>query len=97
MVNHSIKRSKVPVESGNDATMSGMLAVVNTLCQAVLPHGHQSTSSSPKTSAPLKKAELNGTYFEQLGEERALFDQGILNESEYEEQKKILINAVQKL
>ena len=43
---HSIKRSKVPVESGNEAMMSGMLAVVNTLCQAVLP---QNRSTSPKT------------------------------------------------
>ena len=61
---HSIKQSKVPVESGNEAMMSGMLAVVNTLCQAVLSH----QSTSPKTSSPLKKAELRGTYFKQLGE-----------------------------
>ena len=92
------KRSKT--ENSNDTIMSGVLTVVNTLCQALVPHDQASPTATRVPSAtfsPMKKAELRGTYFKQLVELRNLFDQGILTEDEYKEQKEDLVDAVRKL
>ena len=89
----AIKRAKG--QNSNESLVSGMVTMVNTLCQAVVPQ--PSTSQVGSTFSPLKKAELRGTYFKQLAELRELFDQGILTESEYKEQKEDLIEAMRKL
>ena len=80
--------------------MNGMLTIVNTLCQALVPHDLASPAATRLPSAtfsPMKKAELRGTYFKQLVDLRNLFDQGILTEDEYKEQKEDLVDAMRKL
>ena len=96
-----MKRAKT--ESSNDILMSGMLTMVNTLCQKLVPQ-QSSDQATPApapipsaTFSPMKKAELRGTYFKQLVELRNLFDQGILTEDEYKEQKEDLVDAMRKL
>ena len=84
---------------------SSLLTMVNTLCQKLVPQqsSDQATPApAPLPSAifsPLKKAELRGTYmyFKQLVELRNLFDQGILTEDEYKEQKEDLVDAMRKI
>ena len=93
-----MKRSKT--ENSNDTFMNEMLTVVNTLCQALVPHDQASPAATRLPSAifsPMKKAELRGTYFKQLVELRNLFDEGILNEDEYKEQKEDLVDALRRL
>ena len=97
----AMKRAKP--ESNNDILMSGMLTMVNTLCQKLVPQ-QSSDQATPApapipsaTFSPMKKAELCGTYFKQLVELRNLFDQGILTEDEYKEQKEDLVDAMRKL
>ena len=99
----AMKRAKT--ESSNDILMSGMLTMVNTLCQKLVPQ-QNSDQATPApapapipsaTFSPMKKAELRGTCFKQLVELRNLFDQGILTEDEYKEQKEDLVDAMRKL
>ena len=67
-------------ESSNDILMSGMLTMVNILCQKLAPQqsSDQATiAPTPIPSAtfsPMKKAELRGTYFKQLVELRNLLE-----------------------
>ena len=66
-------------ESSNDSVMNGMLAVVNTLCQVLVPQ-QSSDQVAPMPSAtfsPMKKAELHGTYYKQLVELRKTSSKGI--------------------
>ena len=100
---HETAMKRAKTESSNDILMSGMLTMVNTLCQKLVPQ-QSSDQATPAptpipsaTFSPMKKAELHGTYFKQLVELRNLFDQGILTEDEYKEQKEELVDAIRKL
>ena len=97
----AMKRAKT--ESSNDVLMSGMLTMVNTLCQKIgQPHSSDQATPIPAsmptaTFSPMKKAELRGMYFKQLVELKNLFDQGILTEDEHKEQKEDIVDAMRKL
>ena len=78
--------------------VNGMMTMVNTLCQALVPQQISGQVGPVKsTFSPIRKAELRGTYFKQLGELGQLFDAGILTEDEYKEQKQDIIDAMRKL
>ena len=67
----------------NDAAVSGMMSVMNTLCQAVT----SGNDKLPKSHAsPMKRAELRTVYIKQLSDLRQLCDD-ILDADEYEEQR----------
>ena len=67
----------------NDAVVSGMMSVMNTLCQAVT----SGNDKLPKSHAPpMKRAELRTVYIKQLSDLRQLCDD-ILDADEYEEQR----------
>ena len=64
-------------ESSNDILMSGMLTMVNILCQKLAPQlsSDQATiAPTPIPSATFSPMELCGTYFKQLVELRNLFE-----------------------
>lgn len=66
-----------------------MLTMVNTSREALCPQPSSSQIAISSSFSPTNKAELCHTYLKQLGELRNLYDQGILTENEYTEQKKI--------
>ena len=76
----------------NDSVVSGMVTVMNTLYQALVPKQAVTGSSSP-----MKRAELRGTYMKQLTELRQLRDSGILDQSEYEEQRSDIVKLMREL
>ena len=69
----------------NDTVVSGMMTVVNNLCQTLVPKTAGSTCSSP-----VKRAELRGTYMKQLSELKQLLDG---DQDEYEEQRSDIIKV----
>ena len=73
--------------------MSGMMNMVNTLCQAITPKVTPPERRQMGLS-PMKKAELRSTYLRQLSELRQLRDNEILTEEEYEEQREDLIDSM---
>ena len=79
MFTRGMKYQKQP--ENRDPVVSGMMSVVNTLCQAV-------------TSKP-SLAPASSTYIKQLGELRRLFD--ILSPEEYEEQRSHIVSLMHEL
>ena len=78
----------------NNTVISGMMSVMNSLCQSVTS---QQVQKSPVVISPVKKAELRSTYMRQLAELRKLFDGEIINEEEYEEQRRELVLSMRHL
>jgi hypothetical protein len=76
----------------NDTVVSGMMTMMSSLCQALVPKPVGSTCGSP-----VKRAELRGTYMKQLTELKQLRDGGILDEDEYEEQRSDIIELMRQL
>ena len=76
--------------------MSGMMNMVNTLCQAITPRVTPPERRQTGLS-PMKKAELRSTYLKQLNELHQFRDNGILTEEEYEEQREDLIDSMRNL
>ena len=76
----------------NNMVISGMIDVCYEL---TVPVGHQ--QKSPVVISPVKKAELRSTYMRQLAELRKLFDGEIINEEEYEEQRRELVQSMRHL
>lgn len=79
-----------------EVVMSGMMNMMNTLCQALTPKVTPPERRQVGLS-PMKKAELRSTYLKQLSELRQLRDNGILTEDEYEEQREDLIDSMRNL
>lgn len=79
--------------SVNDSIITGMMAVVNSLCQSVTK---QQTEQKTVLS-PVKRAELRSTYMRQLTDLRKLFDDGIINRDEYEEQRCEIVQSMRGL
>jgi hypothetical protein len=78
--------------------MSGMMNMMNTLCQTLTPKSTPPVPERRQTGlSPMKKAELGSTYLKQLGELRQLRENGILTEEEYEEQREDLIDSMHDL
>jgi len=78
----------------NDAVVSGMMSVMNTLCQAVT----SSNDKLPKSHAsPMKRAELRTVYIKQLSDLRQLYDNDILDADEYEEQRQDIVTLMREL
>lgn len=74
----------------NDAVI---MSVVNSLCQAVTSkQGPVATGASPA-----KRAQLRSTYIQQLSELRQLYDNEVLNEDEYEEQRSHIVSLMREL
>ena len=88
MFTRGMKHQKQP--ENRDPVVSGMMSVVNTLCQAV-------TSKPSLAPASAKRAELCSTYIKQLGELRRLFDNDILSPEEYEEQRSHIVSLMREL
>lgn len=88
MFTRGTKQQKQP-----DAVVSGMMSVVNTLCQAVT--SKQSTATA--SASPVKRAELRSKYIQQLSELRQLFDNDILSPDEYEEQRLHIVSLMREL
>ena len=80
-------------QENRDPVVSGMLSVVNTLCQAVTSKQVAGTANA----SPVKKAELRSTYIQQLSELRQLFDNNILSPEEYEEQRLHIVSLMREL
>ena len=76
----------------NDTVVSGMMTMMNSLCQALVPKSAGTTCGSP-----IKRAELRGTYMKQLSELKQLRDGGILDQEEYEEQRLDIIKLMRQL
>ena len=81
-----------------------MVSVVNTLSQALSTSAHVQTqlnrpnpSSSLPSWSPMKRAELRSMYIKQMAEVRQLYDNGILSEEEYEEQRLELVDSLRQL
>ena len=91
------EKDKKHCKDGNvDVVMSGMMNMMNTLCQALTPKVTQ-PERRPVGLSPMKKAELRSTYLKQLSELRQLRDNGILTGDEYEEQQEDLIESMRSL
>ena len=94
----SREKDKKTAKDGNvDVVMSGMVNMMNTLCQALTPKVIPLEKRQSIGLSPMKKAELRSTYLKQLGELRQLRDNGILTEEEYEEQREDLIDSMRNL
>ena len=93
MFSRESKRSSSTASSSlNDTVVSGMMTMMSSLCQALVPKPAGSTCGSP-----VKRAELRGTYIKQLAELKQLRDSGILDEGEYEEQRSDIIELMRQL
>ena len=92
-------RDKKVSKDGNvEVVMSGMMNMMNTLCQALTPTPKVTSSERKQVGlSPMKRAELRSTYLKQLSELRQLHDNGILTEDEYEEQREDLIESMRNL
>ena len=91
------EKDKKTSKDGNvEVVMSGMMNMMNTLCQALTPKVTP-PERRPVGLSPMKKAELRSTYLKQLSELRQLCDNGILTEDEYEEQREDLIDSMRNL
>lgn len=73
---------------------STIAAVVDKLCTAFTPNVN---ANQPSSSSPMKKAELRSTYIKQLNELRMLYDNTILTDEEYMEQRDELVNLMRQL
>ena len=92
------EKDKKTAPDGNvDVVMSGMVNMMNTLCQALTPKVIPPEKRQSIGLSPMKKAELRSTYLKQLGELRQLRDNGILTEEEYEEQREDQIDSMRNL
>ena len=80
--------------SNNDAVVSGVMAAMNSLCQALIP---KEKADGQPMSSPMKKAQLRGMYIKQLNELRQLHDCQILSKEEYEEQRADLVKLMREL
>lgn len=80
-------------QENHDSVVTGMMSVMNTLCQAVT----SKPSPSPTGASPARKAELRSTYIKQLGELRRLYDSDVLNVDEYEEQRSHIVSLMREL
>lgn len=80
--------------SDNDSVISGMMSMVNTLCESVVTN--QNTEKKTLLS-PVKKAELRTTYMRQLAELKKLTEADILTKEEYEEQRSNLVENMRHL
>lgn len=69
-----------------------MVSVIDKLCTALTP-----TPDKGKALSPIKTAELRSTYLRQLSELKTLYDNGILNMEEYEEQRVELVELMRQL
>jgi len=70
------EKDKKHCKDGNvDVVTSGMMNIINTLCQALTPKVTQPERRQVGLS-PMKKAELCSTYLKQLSELRQLHDNG---------------------
>ena len=69
-------REKVSKDGNVEVVMSGMVNMMNSLCQALTPKVTPSERKQVGLS-PMKKAELRSTYLKQLSELRQLHDNGI--------------------
>ena len=86
--------SGLAANSSLNDVVSGMMTVMSSLCQALVPK-----PSGPTCSSPVKKAELRGTYMymKQLTELKQFQDGGILDEEEDEEQRLDIIKLMRQL
>ena len=91
MFTRGTKHQKQP--ENRDTVVSGMMSVVNNLCQAVA----SKQSPAPASASPAKRAELRSTYITQLSELRRLFDNDILSPEEYEEQGSHIVSLMREL
>ena len=85
------KVTKSETSASGDSVVSGMMTVVNTLCQSVL-----SNQKKPVLS-PVKKAELRSTYMQQLTGLHKLQETGIITDEEYEEQRHDIVQGMRHL
>ena len=94
------KKAKAPQKDSSDLSAAVvMVSVVSTLSQALstsaqaqLNRPHTS-SSHPVSWSSMKRAELRSMYLKQMTDLRQLYDDGILSEEEYEEQRLELVEA----
>ena len=105
MFGRETKKAKAPQKDSSDlsAAVVDMVSVVSTLSQALstsaqaqLNRPHTS-SSHPVSWSPMKRAELRSMYLKQMTELRQLYDDGILSEEEYEEQRLELVESLRQL
>jgi hypothetical protein len=80
-------------QSRSHGQTDAMITVIDKLC-AVIPK--QETSKGPATS-PIRRAELRSTYMKQLNELKSLYENEILTESEYHEQRSELVELMRQL
>lgn len=103
MFSRNTKRQKgIQPESSSsntiDAVVSGMMSVMNTLCQAVTSKPvHNDKLPKSAIASPMKKAELRSMYMKQLSDLRQLYDNDILNAQEYEEQRLDIVTLMREL
>ena len=94
MFSRESKRSSNTANSSlNDTVVSGMMTMMSSLCQALVPK----PAAGSTCGSPVKRAELRGTYIKQLTELKQLRDSGILDEGEYEEQRSDVIELMRQL
>ncbi len=95
--------------TSNDAlgdAVSGMVNVVSILSQALSPNtqqrtatdkGRRTSTSTSTTLSPMKSAELLFFYLKKMTELKGLFDNSILSQAEYEEQRTEIVESMRRL
>ena len=91
-------KAKAIQNENSDKVVSGMMTVVNTLCQSVLSNqSNQHTIEKKSDLSLVKRAELRSMYMQQLTELRQLLANEIITNEEYEEQRSDLIKSMRHL
>ena len=102
MFSRENKRAKNVTTDSSALTeaVAGMVSVVSTLTQALSPTlqpGTAEKSRLPSALSPIKKAELRSVYLKQMAELRQLYDNEVLTDQEYEEQRLEVIQSMRLL
>lgn len=99
MFSREEKRSHTLASDATSAVaVSGMVMAMNSLCEALIPKEKPQPQLGQSTMAsPMKNAQLRGMYMKQLNDLRQLYDGGIVNKEEYEEQRSDLVKLMQQL
>ena len=90
------EKDKKTAKDENIDVMSGMINMMNTLCQALTPKVTPPEKRQNVELSPMKKAGSRSTYLKQLGQLSQLHDNRIPTEEEYEEQREYRIMSYEK-
>ena len=85
-------------QSGQGDLTDALTGMAKTIASALKPDSELATSTvAVGYSSPNKAADLRSKYIRQLKELHELCDIGALNDSEYEEQRRSVVNLMRQL